>query len=74
MGDEPASWVVAGDQVVITLTGVDIAKIRWEICRKEKYIQSSICTCAVTKVSLRCVQRFHNFDFFLDQRHELLNS
>ena len=45
MGDEPASWVVAGDQVVITLTGVDIAKIRWEICRKEKYIRSSICWC-----------------------------
>ena len=70
MGDEPASWVVAGDQVVITLTGVDIAKIRWEICRKEKYIGSSICWCMHSnKVWLHCAQPFHNdtvFDFSLD--------
>ena len=67
MGDEPASWVVAGDQVVITLTGVDIAKIRW--VRKEKCIESSICWCMHHKVRLRCAQPFHNdtiFDFFLD--------
>ena len=44
MGDEPASWVVAGDQVVITLTGVDIAKIRWEVWRKEMYIGCSMLT------------------------------
>ena len=57
MGDEPASWVVAGDQVVITLTGVDIAKIRWEICRKEKYIGSSIfgaCTCSNKSFVMLC--------------------
>ena len=29
MSDDPASWAVAGDQVIITITGVDIAKIRY---------------------------------------------
>ena len=29
MSDDPTSWAVAGDQVIITITGVDIAKIRY---------------------------------------------
>ena len=29
VSDDPASWAVAGDQVIITITGVDIAKIRY---------------------------------------------
>jgi len=29
VSDDPTSWAVAGDQVIITITGVDIAKIRY---------------------------------------------